>query len=237
VTAASARIIHVPYVVGQDEDGAWCASAQLRPGVGAVGEGLTREAAIADLKAGLGLLIEETGVPDELIITPGPPAGDAPMPPRRIDYYDDPGAPKASSLVPSVNVIVTNDADDILMIRRTDNGNWAVPGGAIDLGESVAQAAVRETLEETGIECAITGITGIYSDPRHVILYTSNGEARQEFSIVLTARPLVCQPTPSGESSEVRWVPGSEVPGYTMDRSMRIRINDFLSRSNSPVVI
>ena len=104
------------------------------------GEGLTREAAIADLTAGLGLLIEETGVPDELTITPVPPEADSPMPPRRIDYYDDPGAPKASSLVPSVNVVVINDAGDILMIRRTDNGNWAVPGGAIDLGESVTQA-------------------------------------------------------------------------------------------------
>ena len=73
-----------------------------------------------------------------------------------------------------------------MLIRRSDNGNWAVPGGAIDLGESMAQAAVRETREETGIECEVTGIVGIYTDPKHVILYTSNGEARQEFSIVLT---------------------------------------------------
>ena len=157
--------------------------------------------------------------------------------PRRIDYYDDPSAPKANSLVPSVNVVVVNDAGDILMIRRTDNDNWAVPGGAIDLGESVAQAAVRETREESGIECEITGIIGIYSDPKHVILYTSNGEARQEFSIVLTARPLSGQPTPSSETSEVRWVPVSEVRDYTMDRSMRIRINDYLDRKESPVVI
>jgi ADP-ribose pyrophosphatase YjhB (NUDIX family) len=156
---------------------------------------------------------------------------------RRIDYYDDPNAPKANSLVPSVNVVVTNEAGEILMIRRTDNDNWAVPGGAIDLGESVAQAAVRETREESGIECEITGIVGIYSDPKHVLLYTSNGEVRQEFSIVLTGRSLSGQPTPSSESSEVRWVPVSEVRDYTMDRSMRIRINDYLDRKESPVVI
>jgi len=155
---------------------------------------------------------------------------------RRIDFYDDPRAPAANSLVPSVNVVVVNTDDSILMIRRSDNGNWAVPGGAIDLGESVAQAAVRETLEESGIRCEVTGIAGIYSDPRHVILYTSNGEVRQEFSIVLTARALSGQPTPSSESSEVRWVPASGVPGYTMDRSMRIRINDFLTPSKSPVI-
>ncbi len=159
------------------------------------------------------------------------------MSPRRIDYYDDPNAPKANSLVPSVNVVVVNDAGEILMIRRTDNDNWAVPGGAIDLGESVAQAAVRETREESGIECEITGLVGIYSDPKHVLLYTSNGEVRQEFSIVLTARPLSGQPTPSSESSEVRWVPASEVLDYTMDRSMRIRINDYLARKESPVII
>ena len=154
---------------------------------------------------------------------------------RRIDFYDAPQAPAANSLVPSVNVVVVNDEDSILMIRRTDNGNWALPGGAIDLGESAAQAAVRETLEESGIECEVTGIVGIYSDPRHLILYTSNGEVRQEFSIVLTARALSGQPTPSGESSEVRWVPATEAVGYAMDRSMRIRINDFLAL-RSPVI-
>ena len=159
------------------------------------------------------------------------------MSPRRIDYYDDPDAPKANSLVPSVNVVVVNGEGEILMIRRTDNDNWAVPGGAVDLGESVAQAAVRETREESGIECEITGLVGIYSDPKHVLLYTSNGEVRQEFSIVLTARPLSGQPTPSSESSEVRWVPVSEVRDYTMDRSMRIRVNDYLDRKQSPVII
>jgi 8-oxo-dGTP pyrophosphatase MutT (NUDIX family) len=155
---------------------------------------------------------------------------------RRIDYYDDPLAPRANSLVPSVNVAVVNSSGDLLLIRRTDNGNWALPGGAIDLGETVAQAAVRETLEETGIECEVTGIVGIYSDPRHVILYTSDGEVRQEFSIVLTARTLGGRPTPSSESSEVRWVPARDLGRYAMDRSMRIRISDFLEPGQKPVI-
>jgi ADP-ribose pyrophosphatase YjhB (NUDIX family) len=155
---------------------------------------------------------------------------------RRIDYYDDPAAPAANSLVPSVNVVVVNDAAEILMIRRSDNDNWAVPGGAVDLGESVTQAAVRETREESGIDCEITGLAGIYSDPRHVILYTSNGEARQEFSIVLTGRRVSGTPTPSDESTEVRWVPAADLPAYPMDRSMRIRINDYLRGDPYPVV-
>lgn len=156
---------------------------------------------------------------------------------RRIDYYDDPSAPKANSLVPSVNVVVVNDVGEMLLIRRSDNDNWAVPGGAVDLGESVAEAAIRETQEESGITCEITGLVGIYSDPKHVILYTSNGEVRQEFSIVLTARPVSGTPTPSDESTQVRWVPQSDVLGYTMDRSMRIRISDYLRGGPSPVII
>ncbi|MBX6166545.1 MAG: NUDIX domain-containing protein [Thermobispora bispora] len=154
----------------------------------------------------------------------------------RIDYYDDPAAPTPNSLVPSVNVVVTNDLDEILMIRRSDNGNWAVPGGAVDLGESLPQAAVRETLEETGINCEITGLVGIYTDPRHVILYTSDGEARQEFSIVLTARALSGEPTPSSESTEVRWVPRDRVEALPMDRSMRLRIGHYLTGTGLPYV-
>src|SRR5260370_10851 len=109
---------------------------------------------------------------------------------RRIDYYDDPEAPIANSLVPSANVVVSNTAGQILMIKRSDNDNWAIPGGAMDIGESLPQTAVRETSEETGIHCEITGLVGIYTDPRHVILYTSDGEARQEFSVVFTARAV-----------------------------------------------
>ncbi len=158
------------------------------------------------------------------------------MSPRRIDYYDDASAPAATSIVPSVNVVVTNDTGEILLIRRSDNDNWAVPGGAVDLGESVAHAAVRETKEESGIDCQITGVVGIYSDPRHVILYTSNGEVRQEFSILLTATATGGQPAPSSESSDARWVPAGELGQYVMDRSMRMRVDHYLERRDSPYI-
>ena len=63
-----ARTVHMPYTVEQDEDGVWCAHAQLRPGVGANGEGSSPEAAIADLREALLGLIEEFGPPDELTL-------------------------------------------------------------------------------------------------------------------------------------------------------------------------
>jgi predicted RNase H-like HicB family nuclease len=68
-SATMTRAVHVPYTVAQDEDGVWCAHAQLRPGVGANGEGDTPEAAIEDLREALIGLIAEFGAPDELTLT------------------------------------------------------------------------------------------------------------------------------------------------------------------------
>ncbi len=63
------RFVHVLYTVEQDEDGVWCAHAQLRPGVGAHGQGDMPEAAVADLREALTGLIAEFGAPDELTLT------------------------------------------------------------------------------------------------------------------------------------------------------------------------
>jgi ADP-ribose pyrophosphatase YjhB (NUDIX family) len=154
---------------------------------------------------------------------------------RRIDYYDDPNAPEANSLIPSVNVVVESQRGEILMIRRADNGNWALPGGAVDLGESVTQAAIRETKEETGIDVKITGLVGIYSDPRHVIHYTSNNEVRQEFSVVLKAAMIGGSPRVSQESLAVEWVPASMLASRKMDASMRLRVADYSSDCNPAI--
>lgn len=152
----------------------------------------------------------------------------------RIDYLDDPAAPAANSVVPSVNVVVLNERNEFLLIRRTDNDNWALPGGAHDPGETLTQTAVREVEEETGVQCDVTSIVGVYTNPRHVILYTSNGEVRQEFSLVYTARAVGGAPRPSSESSEVRWVRVDEIGRYTMHPSMRQRIDHYLERRPVP---
>ncbi len=152
----------------------------------------------------------------------------------RIDYYDDPAAPAASSVVPSANVVVVNDDGALLVIHRSDNDNWAFPGGAMDLGESLVTTAVREVKEETGIDCEVTGLVGIYTDPKHVIVYTSNGEARQEFSVLFTARPTGGTPTRSSESREVCWVPREQILGLRMDRSMRMRVPHYLAARPEP---
>src|SRR6476620_1173424 len=104
----------------------------------------------------------------------------------RRDYYDDPHAPAANSLVPAASTVVVDGKGRILLQRRRDNDMWALPGGKMDLGESLGDCARRETLEETGLEIELIGIVGIYSDPKHVFSY-DDGEVRQEFSICFPA--------------------------------------------------
>src|SRR5690554_5611644 len=106
----------------------------------------------------------------------------------------------------------------------------------MDIGESIAEAAERETKEETGIDCEITGLVGIYTNPRHVLEYTSNGEVRQEFSIVFTATPTGGAPTPSSESSEVVWVAPVDLDQYPMHPSMRQRIEHWMERRPAPYI-
>jgi ADP-ribose pyrophosphatase YjhB (NUDIX family) len=152
--------------------------------------------------------------------------------PKR-DYYDDPAAPKANSIVVAVTVAVVNARGELLLIERTDNGLWALPGGAQDTGESVVQAAQREVREETGIQVEITGLSGIYSDPKHVIAY-DNGEVRQEFSLCFHAKPVSGELRSSSETRQTRWVPPDSLPDLKIHPSMRLRIEHALKQEPQP---
>jgi ADP-ribose pyrophosphatase YjhB (NUDIX family) len=152
--------------------------------------------------------------------------------PKR-DYHDNPAAPKANSIVVAVTVAVRNAQGELLLIERTDNGLWALPGGALDIGESVVQAARREVYEETGIHVEITGLSGIYSDPRHVIAY-DDGEVRQEFSICFHAKPVSGEPRSSSETSQARWVSPDSLQSLKVHPSMRLRIDHALQREPQP---
>ncbi|MFJ4791320.1 NUDIX domain-containing protein [Kitasatospora purpeofusca] len=153
--------------------------------------------------------------------------------PRR-DYENDPNAPEPNSLVPAASVVVVDDAGRVLLQRRTDNGMWALPGGAMEIGESIAGCGVRETREETGIDIEITGIVGTYTDPRHVFAY-DDGEVRQEFSICLLGRPLGGELLVSDESHEVAWFSPAETDGLAMVSNIRRRLADWRS-GKIPVV-
>ncbi len=69
----------------------------------------------------------------------------------------------------SVSAIVWRDGE-ILLMRRSDNGQWGLPGGFVELGESVSEAVHREVAEETGWTLELGRLVGVYSDPEHQVV-------------------------------------------------------------------
>lgn len=143
---------------------------------------------------------------------------------HRVDHLNDPDAPPANSIVVATSTYVTDADGQILMIHRTDNDRWSIPGGGMEIGETVSACAVRETKEETGLDIAITGLVGIFTNPSHVAAYP-DGEVRQQFSICLRGRVAGGQITTSDESREVRWIGADQLDGLDIHPEIRRRID------------
>ncbi|MFE9538509.1 NUDIX domain-containing protein [Streptomyces sp. NPDC006691] len=148
----------------------------------------------------------------------------------RIDYFRDPNAPKANSVLPSVTAVVRDDTGRLLLIHKTDNNLWALPGGGHDIGERIGDTVVREVLEETGIAVEIDSVSGLYTDPQHVLAY-DDGEVRQQFSICFRAHPTGGTLRTSSESKEVRWVDPADLDDLDIHPSMRLRITHGLDET------
>lgn len=98
----------------------------------------------------------------------------------------------------------------LLLIRRADNDLWAVPGGALAVGETPAEGAEREALEETGVRCRATKLAGVF-DSR---LWGSQS-AHHLYHLVFLCEPTGAPPTAPSHGQEVhavRWFAEHEVP-------------------------
>ena len=153
----------------------------------------------------------------------------------RTDYFHDPQAPKANSLVPAAGILAVDDDGRLLLQRRRDTGQWAITMGRMELGETPTQCAIRETLEETGVQVEPTGLLGIYSDPGYIVAYddhddpTRYGEIRQEFEITLIGRPVAGSPAVNDEADAVRWFAPAELDGLDVHPRMRQQLADYLA--------
>lgn len=153
----------------------------------------------------------------------------------RIDYIDDPAAPAINNVVPSVVAIVQDEHGRVLMIHKTDNGLWALPGGGHEPGESIADTVVREVREETGYDVEVETITGTYTNPSHVMAY-DDGEVRQQFSIAFRARLVGGSARTSSESRRVAWFSPDEIAQLNVHPSMRLRIEHALRGADRPFI-
>jgi 8-oxo-dGTP diphosphatase len=151
-------------------------------------------------------------------------------------YYHDPAAPVPSVVVPSVFVAAGDPDGRLLLVQRCDSGDWELPGGRIDVGENVVDAAVREVAEESGVVVHVTGLIGLYTDPRHIVRSVS-GEVRQQFVVLLRASPVSGLPhADRRETSSASWISPQAMDGLPMREPVRAWIRDALLLTGPPHV-
>lgn len=136
-------------------------------------------------------------------------------------------------MVPSASAIVTDEQGRILLVKRRDNTLWALPGGGHDIGETIEQTAIREVKEETGLDVQVVGLSGVYTDPAHVVAF-SDGEVRQQFSLCFTTTVLGGQLATDHESTDVAWTDPADIGALDMHPSMRLRITHYLDQRSAP---
>jgi 8-oxo-dGTP pyrophosphatase MutT (NUDIX family) len=137
---------------------------------------------------------------------------------------------EAPSLSPysGVDGAVVDDMRRILLIRREDDGLWAMPGGGSDVGETPAQTATRELFEEAGIQSRAIALVGVY-DSR--LCGTRSWAHLDHFVFLCEAEPDAI-PHPGPETTDVGWFSADELPPLSPGHSMRIAdVFNFVSTS------
>ena len=79
-------------------------------------------------------------------------------------------------LLPSVTALVFDDADRVLLVDHGDTGRWVAPGGAVEPGETPADACARELWEETGLRGRPVRVLGVFGGPEFALRYTNGDE-------------------------------------------------------------
>lgn len=127
----------------------------------------------------------------------------------------------------AVNVAVIHEGK-ILLTQREDFETWILPGGGVEDGESLAQAAIRETKEETGLDVELTGLVGVYS---------RLGGWWNGHMVLFAARPIGGEIKPQeGETIAVEWFVFDELPAPLSLGHPR-RIQDAIEGASGVVVL
>ncbi len=122
----------------------------------------------------------------------------------------------------AVNAVIFNDQGEVLLAKRTDNGLWCVPGGHVDLGETLGEACQRELYEETGLKAQVVKLVGVYSDTKGSLHIAQGPEwhtVRVSFLCKVTGGSL----KPSEETSDIRYFNLGQLPPLITDHGRRIR--------------
>lgn len=122
-------------------------------------------------------------------------------------------------------LIFDQSGEKILLTRRSDNGEWCLPGGGLDAGESAEEACIREVWEETGLTVEVVRLIGIYTTPHRIIVY-KDGNRFQYISFSFEVKIVAGAPGLSDEVTEVGFFTLDEIAQVNLMENHQIRIED-----------
>lgn len=118
--------------------------------------------------------------------------------------------------------------EKVLLTQRSDNGQWCLPGGAVDPGESVEEACAREVWEETGLRVKIIRLVGVYSDPNRLVIY-QDGHKAQIVALSFEAEIIAGEPGLSHETTAWGYFNLAEIEKMELLAGHLERIRDVFS--------
>ncbi len=123
---------------------------------------------------------------------------------------------------PTVDILIFAAGRGIVLVeRRNPPSGWALPGGFVDYGETCEAAAVREAKEETGLDVALTGLLGVYSDP-------ARDPRGHTMSVVYTAQALDLAALKGGDdAARAALFPLDGLPELAFDHGLIVQ--DFIA--------
>jgi len=133
------------------------------------------------------------------------------------------------------SAIIFNSEGKFLLTKREDNGQWCLPGGAVESGESLAEACAREVLEETGLNVRVKRLVGVYSHPDQLVVY-KDGHKAYIVAIHFEAEVVGGEPSLSNETSDFGYFTLEESNGLEMLGRHRERILDTLENHLEAVI-
>ena len=136
---------------------------------------------------------------------------------------------RAIALRASASAVIFDRKGRLLLQQRSDGGQWGLPGGSMEIGESAAQAVVREVREETGLDVRPRRLIGVYSDPRLQVVRYPDGNVWHYVSLCFECAVRGGTLTTCDETLALEYFPLHRLPG-TLLANHRIRIRDARAR-------
>jgi ADP-ribose pyrophosphatase YjhB (NUDIX family) len=142
---------------------------------------------------------------------------------------------KALGVRASVSAVIFDRKDRLLLQQRSDGGQWGLPGGSVEIGESVTEAVAREVREETGLAVTPRRLIGVYSDPSLQVVRYPDGNVWHYISVCFECAVRGGELTTCDETLALDWFSPSRLPRPFL-ANHRIRIRDARARRGAAFV-